>query len=194
MRPSVFALAPLVLAALFLSACGPKPEVDSPLPPPPPPTSGTPDKPIAPVPVAPTKPAGLVDSTGDDPRPIIIIEKLGFAGVRTRMIPHVMGRGWALSVNKPDSIEFQRPAEAELSQPLFGVIPEVGTKVRLRFRLATTAGNNVRIEVCSHLVGRNGPLPYRANLEMLQSSLEDLKTFLSTAPTGGVVIDKVRKK
>ncbi len=181
---------------MWLTSCGPKPEPDLPLPPPTTTvvTPGT-DKPIAPPPVAPTKPAGLVDSTGEDPRPVVIIEKLGFAGVRTRMIPHVMGRGWALSVNKSDSIEFVRPAEAELSQQLFGVIPEVGTKIRLRFRLAHTAGNNVRIEVCSHLVARTGQMPYRANLEMLTLSLEELKTFLATAPTGGgVVIDRVRKK
>lgn len=195
MRLFVSVVALIGLGVLGLTSCGPKPDPDEPLPPPPPKTTTTPvDKPIAPPPVAPTKGAGMVDSTSDDPRPLILVEKLGFAGVRTRLIPHVMGRGWALSVNKGDSIEFIRSAEPELSQQLFGVIPEAGTKVRLRFRVMPTAGNNVRIEVCSHLVARTGQLPYRANIDLLTQSLEELKSYLSTAPTGGVVIDRVKKK
>lgn len=193
MRLSVSVLALLGFGALVLSSCGPKPEPDLPVPPPP--KATTTDKPIAPLPVAPTKPAGMVDSTSDDPRPVVVVEKIGFSGVRTRLIPHVMGRGWALSVNKGDSIEFIRAAEPELSQQLFGVIPEAGTKVRLRFRLSSSAGNMVRIEVCSHLIARTGQMPYRANVDMLTQSLEEMKVFLSTAPTGGgIVIDKVRKK
>ncbi|MBK8804664.1 MAG: hypothetical protein IPN71_21905 [Fibrobacteres bacterium] len=195
MRFSVTVLALLGFGALVFTSCGPKPDPDLPVPPPPTVLTSGQDTPIAPPPVAPTKPAGMVDSTGDDPRPVVVVEKLGFAGVRTRLIPHVMGRGWALSVNKSDSIEFIRAAEPELSHQLFGVIPEAGTKVRLRFRLSSSTGKMVRIEVCSHLIARTGQMPYRANVDMLTQSLEEMKVFLSTAPSGGgIVIDRVRKK
>jgi len=133
------------------------------------------------------------DSTSPEPRPQVLVEGIDFAGVRTRLIPHVMGRGWMLSVNKGDSIEFIRPADATLSQALFGLVPPGGTKLLLRFRLKPVAGGT-QIETASHLIGKSGMLPYRASSPMLAASLEDLRHDLLTAPVStDPQVDRVKK-
>lgn len=191
-RRTSTSLIPLGLGlAYILAGCAPQQTIEPiPLPEP------VPEKPktVKPEPVP--EPTNKVDSIGADPRPVVIIEKLGFAGVRTRLIPHVMGRGWALTVNKPDSIEFQRAAEPALAQAIFGIAPESGTKIRLRFRLTQTSTGAVKVESCSHLISSKGvQLPYRISAEILNESLTDLRKDLLAAPTGsGVVIDRVRKK
>ena len=135
-----------------------------------------------------------VDSTGQDPRPQVLVEGVDLVGVRTRLIPHVMGRGWALTVNKSDSIEFQRSADPALAQALFGLNPEPGTKILLRFRLAT-ASDGTRIQAVSHLLGRSGALPYRASADVLVGSLEELRRDILSAPTSnGTAVDRVKGK
>lgn len=141
-------------------------------------------------------PVSRVDSTGKDPRPQVLVQGIKFIGVRTRLIPRVMGKGWSLTVNKGDSIEFRRTADTALTQALFGLDPEPGTQIRLRFRLKALP-EGTRIEAASHLVGRAGQLPYRASLEVLTQSLEELRQDLLTAPTSnGPSVDraKARKK
>lgn len=134
------------------------------------------------------------DSTGADPRVEVLVEDMDFPGVRTRLVPHVMERGWMLSVNKGDSIEFLRPADPALSQMLFGLVPESGSRIRLRFRLATVPGG-VKIASMSHLIGRNGLLPYRASKELLAQSLEELKHDLLTAPVNTEPqVDRIKTK
>ena len=134
-----------------------------------------------------------VDSTGVDPRPQVLVEGIAFTGVRTRLIPHVMTRGWALSVNKGDSIEFTRPTDAALSQALFGLVPAPGTKLLLRFRLKSVSGGT-QIEAISHLVGKTGFLPYKASSPVLMASLEDLRHDLLTAPVStDPQVDRVKK-
>jgi len=137
-------------------------------------TTPNPAEPAAPV-------VAKLDSTSADPRVEVLVEDMDFSGVRTRLVPHVMGRGWMLSVNKGDSIEFLRPADPGLAQMLFGLVPEPGSKIRLRFRLTSVPGG-VRIASMGHLIGRNGPLPYRASGPVLAQSLEELKNDLLAAP------------
>lgn len=128
-----------------------------------------------------------------DPRPQVLVEGVAFTGVRTRLIPHVMGRGWALSVNKGDSIEFIRSADAVLSQALFGLVPASGTRILLRFRLKTVVGGT-QITTVSHLVGKSGTLPYKAFAPVLTDNLEDLRRDLLSAPVStGSRVDRIKK-
>lgn len=147
----------------------------------------------APVVQAAPPPVAHADSTGADPRPQVLVEGLAFTGVRTRLIPHVMGRGWALSVNKGDSVEFIRPADAVLSQALFGLVPASGTRIMLRFRLKAVAGGT-QVATVSHLVGKSGVLPYKAFAPVLTANLEDLRQDLLAAPVStDPKIDRIRK-
>ena len=135
-----------------------------------------------------------VDSTGKDPRPQVVVEGIKFIGVRTRLIPRVMGKGWNLTVNKGDSIEFMRVADTAMSQTLFGLDPQPGTRIRLRFRLKARP-EGTRIETASHLVGRAGQLPYRASMEVLAQSLEELRQDLLTAPPSHAPsVDRVKAR
>ncbi|HXP90865.1 MAG TPA: hypothetical protein VN931_08060 [Fibrobacteria bacterium] len=141
----------------------------------------------------PTAPVAHPDSTSPEARPQVVVEGIDFTGVRTRLIPHVMSRGWMLSVNKSDSIEFVRPAVPELSQAIFGVVPPRGSRVCLRFRL-TAVPNGTRIEIVGHLLGRSGPLPYRASADVLAANLDDLRHDLLTAPVStDPQVDRVAK-
>jgi hypothetical protein len=150
------------------------------------PDSGTVGQPTPP-------PVVHADSTSPEPRPQVLVEGIDFAGVRTRLIPHVMGRGWMLSVNKSDSIEFVRPADPELSQAIFGIVPPRGTRVSLRFRL-TALPHGTRIEIVGHLLGSFGPLPYRASADVLAANLEDLRHDLLTAPVSTEPqVDRIKK-
>lgn len=168
--------------ALVLGCAGQKPLPQTAAEPAAPPPAAKPSSPSTPGPTEPVAPVvAKLDSTGADPRVEVLVEDMDFSGVRTRLVPHVMGRGWMLSVNKGDSIEFLRPADPGLAQMLFGLVPEPGTRIRLRFRLATVPGG-VKISSMGHLIGRNGPLPYRASKELLAQSLEELKHDLLTAP------------
>ena len=121
------------------------------------------------------------------------MEGIDFAGVRTRLIPHVMSRGWMLSVNKSDSIEFVRPADPDLSRAIFGIVPPRGTRIALRFRL-TALPHGTRIEIVGHLLGSSGPLPYRASADVLADNLEDMRHDLLTAPVSSdPQVDRVKK-
>jgi hypothetical protein len=145
-------------------------------------------------PPTPATPVSRVDSTGKDPRPQVVVEGIKFIGVRTRLIPRVMGKGWNLTVNKGDSIEFMRVADTAMSQALFGLDPQPGTRIRLRFRLKALP-EGTRIETASHLVGRTGQLPYRASMEVLAQSLEELRQDLLTAPTSNAPsVDRVKAR
>jgi hypothetical protein len=133
------------------------------------------------------------DSTSPEARPQVVVEGIDFAGVRTRLIPHVMGRGWMLSVNKSDSIEFVRPADPELSKAIFGIVPPRGTRVSLRFRL-TALPHGTKIEIVGHLLSNSGPLPYRASADVLAANLEDLRHDLLAAPASAdPQVDRVKK-
>jgi hypothetical protein len=129
----------------------------------------------------PPAPIAHADSTSPEARPQVVVEGIDFTGVRTRLIPHVMSRGWMLSVNKSDSIEFVRPAVPELAQAIFGIAPPRGSRICLRFRLAALP-DGTRIEIVGHLLGRSGPLPYRASADVLAANLDDLRHDLMTAP------------
>jgi len=181
--------------ALILGCAGnpaPQPSVPEAAPPQPaaklvPPATANPSEPAPPV-------VAKLDSTSADPRVEVLVEDMDFSGVRTRLVPHVMGRGWMLSVNKGDSIEFLRPADPGLAQMLFGLVPDPGTRIRLRFRLTTVPGG-VKIASMGHLIGRNGPLPYRASAALLTQSLEELKHDLLTAPVSTETqVDRIKPK
>lgn len=139
------------------------------------------------------KPVLIPDSTGPEPRPSILVEKHDMKAVRTRMIPRVMGRGWTLSVNKNDSIEFLRNADPELTALLFRSPPVPASRIRLRFRLKQEK-SGVAITSVAHLVGA-AVYPYRAVPAVLEENLTDLRTFLMTAPSSmAPIIDRVDKK
>jgi hypothetical protein len=184
--PRITHLALPMLLGLGLVACaGPKPAPATAAPAPTHPVHGAAATPVptpaaAEAPPAPP-PVAKLDSTGSDPRPEVLVDDMDYTGVRTRLIPHVMGKGWMLSVNKGDSIEFQRPAEAGLTQMLFGLVPPPGSRIRLRFRL-TSVPEGVKIATMGHLLGANGPYPYKASKEILALSLEELKGDLKSAP------------
>jgi len=138
-------------------------------------------------------PALVPDSVGPEPRPSILVEKHDMKSVRTRMIPRVMGRGWTLSVNKGDSIEFLRNADPELTALLFRSPPVPASRIRLRFRLAQDK-HGVTITGVAHLGGA-AVYPYHAVQEVLEENLTDLREFLKTAPSSmAPIIDRVDKK
>ncbi len=121
------------------------------------------------------------------------MEKQDLKAVRTRMIPRVMGRGWTLSVNKGDSVEFLRNADPELTAHLFRSPPVPASRIRLRFRLKQEKAG-VTITSVAHLVGV-AVYPYRAVPSVLEENLTDLRTFLMTAPSSmAPIIDRVDKK
>lgn len=125
-------------------------------------------------------PRGM-DTTGVHPRPNVLIVGQNQLAVRTKLVPRVMGRGWTLLVNKPDSMEFFRPADSALSTMLFGAPAQPYQRVRLRFRL-TPEGDGTRIALMGHLVGKDGVLPAVAFEAPLQENLQSLREDLLAAP------------
>jgi len=101
--------------------------------------------------------------------------------VRTKLVPRVMGRGWTLIVNKPDSLEFFRPADSALGTLLFGAPPGPNQRIRLRFRL-TSEGDGTRIALMGHLLGKDGPLSAVALEAPLAENLAALRDDLLAAP------------
>lgn len=100
------------------------------------------------------------------------------AETRSRLIPRVMGRGWTLLVNAPDSLEFYRPADSALSALLFEAPAEPGSRVRLRFRIRPDSAGT-RLELTSHLLARDGTLrPFPPRQELLEANLDDLREGL----------------
>jgi len=139
------------------------------------------------------QPALVPDSTGPEPRPNILVEKQNFQAVRTRLIPRVMGRGWTLTVNKPDSIEFIRNADPAMTAYLFRSAPVPAARIRLRFRLKQEK-QGVVITSTAHLVG-NAVYPYRPVAKVLEENLAELRGDLLTAPsTMAPLIDRVPPK
>jgi len=112
----------------------------------------------------------------------VFIAGQNFYEVRTKLIPRVMGRGWTLLVNKNDSLEFFRPADSVLTTALFGIPPEPGQRIRLRFRLVPE-GNGTWIALMGHLMGKNGELPAIAYAQPLVANLAALQEDLLAAPT-----------
>lgn len=125
-------------------------------------------------------PRGM-DTTGVHPRPNVLIVGQNQIAVRTKLVPRVMGRGWTLLVNKPDSLEFFRPADSALSTLLFGAPAQPFQRVRLRFRLIPE-GDGTRIALMGHLVGKDGVLPAVAIEAPLQENLQSLREDLLAAP------------
>lgn len=125
-------------------------------------------------------PRGM-DTTGVHPRPTVLIVGQNQVAVRTKLVPRVMGRGWTLLVNKPDSLEFFRPADSALSTLLFGASAQPFQRVRLRFRLIPE-GDGTRIALMGHLVGKDGVLPAVAYEAPLQENLQSLREDLLAAP------------
>lgn len=198
-RPSLPWAAVLAMSALVMSCAGT-------VPPPPPETESAKVEPIKPPeavdsgkkqvpPVSqPVVQAQLIpDSTGPEPRPSVVVEKQNLKAVRTRLIPRVMGRGWTLSVNKSDSIEFIRNADPAMTAFLFRSPPVPASRIRLRFRLRQDK-QGVAIVSTAHLVG-NAVYPYRPVLKVLEDNLAELRTDLLTAPsTMAPLIDRVPPK
>lgn len=122
-----------------------------------------------------------VDSTSPPPRPTVLIPGQNVFAVRTKLVPRVMGSGWVLMVNKPDSLEFFRPADSVLTTYLFGLSPAPGQKLRLRFILKRE-GDGTRIALMGHLIGKDGPLPYVAQEAPLMENLTSLQADLLAAP------------
>lgn len=122
-----------------------------------------------------------MDTTGVHPRPTVLIVGQNQVAVRTKLVPRVMGRGWTLLVNKPDSLEFFRPADSALSTLLFGAPAQPFQRVRLRFRLIPE-GDGTRIALMGHLVGKEGVLPAVAFEAPLQENLQSLREDLLAAP------------
>lgn len=127
-----------------------------------------------------TAPRGM-DTTGVHPRPTVLIVGQNQVAVRTKLVPRVMGRGWTMLVNKPDSLEFFRPADSALSTLLFGASAQPFQRVRLRFRLIPE-GDGTRIALMGHLVGKDGVLPAVAFEAPLQENLQSLREDLLAAP------------
>lgn len=154
----------------------------------------TPVEEVPPVEVA---PALVPDSTGPEVRPSILVEKNNMKSVRTRLIPRVMGKGWTLSVNKSDSIEFLRNADPDLVALLFRSPPLPAARIRLRFRLEAVkeAGKTVAVKITStaHLVGMT-VYPYRPVEQILQENLAELRTDLMTSPSILDPLDKTPPK
>jgi|GEM_PF-1456386 len=192
-RSAVFALSALSVTIWFTGCASGTASREAVPPPPPTPAEAKSGPGVAqPPPPPPPPPVAKLDSTGVDARPSVLVEGIDFAGVRTRLIPHVMGRGWALTVNKSDSIEFQRPANSGFSLELFGLASPPGARILIRFRLKADSGGT-RIEATSRLIGRSGVLPYKASAAVLEASLEDLRQDLKSAPTSkGDEVDRVK--
>lgn len=139
-----------------------------------------PAKPVE-APPEPPKPELVPDSTGPEVRPSVLVEKNNLKSVRTRLIPRVMGKGWTLSVNKSDSIEFLRNADAELTAMLFRSPPVPASRIRLRFRLQQVK-EGVKITSTAHLVGA-AVYPYRPVAKLLEDNLQEMRTELLAAPS-----------
>lgn len=122
-----------------------------------------------------------MDTTGVHPRPNVLIVGQNQLAVRSKLVPRVMGRGWTLLVNKPDSLEFFRPADSVLSTMLFGAPAQPYQRIRLRFRLIPE-GDGTRIALMGHLVGADGVLPAVAFEAPLQENLQSLREDLLAAP------------
>lgn len=134
--------------------------------------------------LAATQPALVIpkiDSTSPPPRPTVLISGQNNFAVRTKLVPRVMASGWVLMVNKPDSMEFFRPADSTLTAFLFGLVPTPGMKLRLRFIL-TPEQDGTRIALMGHLIGKDGPLPYVAQEAPLLENLNSLQADLLAAP------------
>ena len=122
-----------------------------------------------------------LDSTSPPPRPTVLIPGQNNFAVRTKLVPRVMGNGWVLMVNKPDSLEFFRPADSVLTTYLFGLAPSQPMKLRLRFILSPE-GDGTRIALMGHLIGKDGQLPYVAQEAPLIENLTSLQADLLSAP------------
>lgn len=153
---------------------------------------------IAPTPVE-VQPVLIPDSTGTEPRPWVMVEKQTIHSVRTRLIPRVMGKGWTLSVNKSDSIEFLRNADPELTAMLFHCPPLPASRIRLRFRLesvkagSTSAVQGVKITSTAHMVGMT-VYPYRPAAKILEDNLAELRNDLMSGPSILDPLDKTPPK
>jgi len=149
------------------------------------------------APVAEPKPDLIPDSTGAEVRPSVVVEKNNLKSVRTRLIPRVMGKGWTLSVNKSDSIEFLRNADPELTALLFHSPPFPATRIRLRFRLEPIKDGAktkaVKITSTAHLVGM-AVYPYRPVAKVLEENLAELRDDLMNSPSVLDPLDKTPPK
>lgn len=178
-----------VASAFLLASCASTPPSSRPAPADVP--SATPTSPVAPAgstttatvptPAPVVVPPPAMDTVGEHPRPSVLIVGQNGLAVRTKLVPRVMGRGWTLLVNRPDSLEFFRPADSALSTLLFGAPAAPLQRVRLRFRL-TPEGDGTRIALMGHLVGKDGVLPAIANEAPLQENLQSLREDLLAAP------------
>lgn len=145
------------------------------------------------APVAPPAPVLVPDSTGPEPRPAVVVEKHNLKSVRTRPIPRVMGKGWTLSVNKSDSIEFLRNADPAMTAMLFHSGPVPSARIRLRFRLEPVK-DGVKITSTAHLVG-SVVYAYRPVAKVLEENLAELRADLLAGPsTMAPIIDRVPPK
>ena len=137
------------------------------------------------------------DSTGPEVRVSAVVEKNNLKSVRTRLIPRVMGKGWTLSVNKSDSIEFLRNADPDLTALLFHSPPLPAARIRLRFRLEPVKeGSNakgVKITSTAHLVGM-AVYPYRPVAKILEENLAELRNDLMSSPSVLDPLDKTPPK
>lgn len=174
-----------VLTSLFSACSSSRPATSAPV------MGGSPRTTVAappattPVPT-PTAPVATVqtshlDSASTPPRPTVLIPGQNAFAVRTKLIPRVMGRGWVLMVNKPDSMEFFRPADSLLTSYLFGIPGAPNQKLRLRFIL-TPEGDGTRIALMGHLIGKDGLLPNVAQEAPLMENLTSLQADLLAAP------------
>jgi hypothetical protein len=108
-----------------------------------------------------------------------------------------MGKGWTLSVNKSDSIEFLRNADPDLTALLFHSPPVAAARIRLRFRLEQIkeGGNakSVKITSTAHLVGM-AVYPYRPVAKILEENLAELRDDLIKSPSVLDPLDKTPPK
>lgn len=152
--------------------------------------------PVVPPPVE-VKPVLVPDSTGSEVRVSVVVEKNNLNSVRTRLIPRVMGRGWTLSVNKSDSIEFLRNADPDLTALLFHSAPLPASRIRLRFRLEAIKDGSkvksVKITSTADLVGMT-VYPYRPVAKVLEENLAELRDDLIKSPSVLDPLDKTPPK
>lgn len=171
-------------ALLVLASCTVPPAPESPRTTTPPPTRGQntlPRPPDSNPTIDTTTTAVPAETLFVAPRPTVFIAGQNLYEVRTKLVPRVMGRGWTLLVNKSDSLEFFRPADSILTTALFGLSPEPGQRIRLRFRLASE-GSGTWIALMGHLIGKDGELPNIAYEHPLAANLTALQEDLLAAP------------
>jgi len=97
--------------------------------------SAAPAKTAAPAPAAVIKPAPAKGDTIVRPSAQIVLPDLKVEQVKSKIVPRLMNRGWMLTQNRNDSVDFTGPGDSALVASLFQVPYLPQQRVTLRFGL-----------------------------------------------------------